>query len=265
MSRPEPCRLDRGDVLGVSVSSVTMADAVARIAGWIDEGRRAYVCVTGVHGVMECRRDDALRAIHARADMVAPDGMPLVWFLRLSGDRRIQRVYGPDLMRAFTAMSVPRGYRHFYYGGGPGVADRLAEALRRAHPGLQVAGTLCPPFRPPTPDEDRAEIAAINAARPDIVWIGLSTPKQERWMHTHLDRIDASVMIGVGAAFDFLAGTKSQAPPWFGRHGLEWLFRLCTEPRRLWRRYAYIVPGFLFLSAREFARRAIWQSARASQ
>src|SRR5262245_47439726 len=175
MTRPEPSRPDRGDVLGVPVSSVTMADAVARIAGWIDEGRRAYVCVTGVHGVMECRRDGALRAIHARADMVTPDGMPLVWFRRLSGDRRIERVYGPDLMRALTAMSVARGYRHFYYGGAPGVADRLAETLRRAHPGLQVTGTLCPPFRPPTPDEDRAEIAAINAARPDIVWIGLST------------------------------------------------------------------------------------------
>ncbi len=265
MTHDEPFRPDRCDVLGVPVSSITMADAVAHIARWIDEGRRAYVCVTGVHGVMECRRDSALRAIHARADMVTPDGMPLVWFLRLSGDRRIERVYGPDLMRAVTAMSVARGYRHFYYGGAPGLADRLAETLRYAYPELQVTGTLCPPFRTLTSEEDRAEITAINAARPDIVWVGLSTPKQERWMATHLDRINAPVMIGVGAAFDFLAGTKRQAPPWFGRHGLEWLFRLCTEPRRLWRRYAYIVPGFLFLATCEFARRAIRQPARVPQ
>jgi N-acetylglucosaminyldiphosphoundecaprenol N-acetyl-beta-D-mannosaminyltransferase len=260
-----PPGAERGDVLGVAVSSVTMADAVARIAGFVETRRGTYVCITGVHGVMECRRDPGLREIHNRAGMVTPDGMPLVWFLRLAGDRHVQRVYGPDLMRAVTAISPARGYRHFYYGGGPGVAEQLAETLHRAHPGLQVSGTLCPPFRPPTPEEDRAEVAVINAARPDIVWVGLSTPKQERWMAAHLRRIDAPVMIGVGAAFDFLAGTKRQAPPWFGRHGLEWLFRLCVEPRRLWRRYAYIVPGFLFLATSELARRAIRPPARAPQ
>jgi N-acetylglucosaminyldiphosphoundecaprenol N-acetyl-beta-D-mannosaminyltransferase len=122
---------------------------------------------------------------------------------------------------------------------------------------LNVAGTLCPPFRPLTTDEDRAQVDAINAARPDIVWVGLSTPKQERWMADHLGRIEAPVLIGVGAAFDFLAGTKRQAPRWIQRNGLEWLFRLCSEPRRLWRRYAYIVPGFLLLAGREFGRRAL--------
>jgi N-acetylglucosaminyldiphosphoundecaprenol N-acetyl-beta-D-mannosaminyltransferase len=257
MMRRDPSRPDRGDVLGVPVSCVTMADAVDRIAGWIDQGRRAYVCVTGVHGVMECRRDRGLRDIHARADMVTPDGMPLVWFLRLSGDRRIERVYGPDLMRAVTAMSVARGDRHFYYGGADGVAERLVAVLGGTYPGLRVAGMLCPPFRPLTPEEDRAHVDAVNAARPDIVWVGLSTPKQERWMADHLGRIEAPVMIGVGAAFDFIAGTKRQAPSWLQRNGLEWLFRLCTEPRRLWRRYAYIVPGFLLLAGREFARRAL--------
>jgi N-acetylglucosaminyldiphosphoundecaprenol N-acetyl-beta-D-mannosaminyltransferase len=257
MTRHEPSRLECGDVLGVPVSSVTMTDAVARIAGWIDKGRRAYVCVTGVHGIMECRRDPALRGIHARADMVTPDGMPLVWLLRLSGDRHIERVYGPDLMRAVTAMSIARGYRHFYYGGAESVAERLVSVLRGTHPALNVAGTLCPPFRPLTTDEDRAQVDAINAARPDIVWVGLSTPKQERWMADHLGRIEAPVLIGVGAAFDFLAGTKRQAPRWIQRNGLEWLFRLCSEPRRLWRRYAYIVPGFLLLAGREFGRRAL--------
>ncbi len=248
---------DTGDVLGVTVSCINMDDAVARVASFVDARRSTYVCITGVHGVMECRRNRDLRDIHNDAGMVTPDGMPLVWFLRLSGHNRIRRVYGPDLMRAVTAASVSRGYRHFYYGGAPGVADRLAKILTQAHSGLQVVGTLCPPFRPSTPEEDRAEVDTINATRPDIVWVGLSTPKQERWMAAHLGRVDAPVMIGVGAAFDFLAGTKRQAPAWLGRHGLEWLFRLCTEPRRLWRRYAYIVPGFLCLAAADFFRRAL--------
>ena len=166
-------------------------------------------------------------------------------------------------MRKMTAVSSQRGYRQFYYGGAEGVADKLKQALIAAHPRLDVAGTLCPPFRELTPTEDQAVVAAINAARPDIVWVGLSTPKQEFWMANHLGRIEAPVMIGVGAAFDFLAGTKRQAPRWMQRHGLEWLFRLCSEPRRLWRRYAYIVPGFTILAVGELVRRAIRPSEEA--
>jgi N-acetylglucosaminyldiphosphoundecaprenol N-acetyl-beta-D-mannosaminyltransferase len=247
---------DRGDVLGVKVSAVTMDDATAIIDYWIAEGRREYVCITGVHGVMECRRDPSLRKIHNEAGMVTPDGVPLVHFLRLTGNKRTQRVYGPDLMREMTAISGRRGYRQFYYGGGVGVAEKLKQTLLRSTPELQVVGTYCPPFREITPAEDEEIIAMINATRPHIVWIGLSTPKQERWMAAHLGRIDAPVMIGVGAAFDFLAGTKRQAPKWMQRHGLEWLFRLCSEPRRLWRRYAYIVPGFMILAASELVVRA---------
>jgi N-acetylglucosaminyldiphosphoundecaprenol N-acetyl-beta-D-mannosaminyltransferase len=206
---------------------------------------------------MECRRDPLLRKIHNEAGMVTPDGVPLVHFLRLIGKKRTQRVYGPDLMRKMTAVSGQRGYRQFYYGGGAGVAEKLKETLVGAVPGLQVVGTFCPPFRKMTPEEDRAVVDAINAARPHIVWVGLSTPKQERWMAEHLGRIDAPVMVGVGAAFDFLAGTKCQAPEWMQRHALEWLFRLSSEPRRLWRRYAYIVPGFAFLAVGELLRRAV--------
>ncbi|WGR91214.1 WecB/TagA/CpsF family glycosyltransferase [Bradyrhizobium sp. ISRA443] len=248
---------DRGDVLGVNVSAITMDDAIATLEGWIEEGRREYVCVTGAHGVMECRRDPSLRRIHNDAGMVTPDGVPLVYFLRLIGKQRTQRVYGPDLMREVTAVSARRGYRQFYYGGDVGLAEKLKETLVRATPGLQVVGTYSPPFRTLTPDEDRAVIDMINAARPDIVWVGLSTPKQERWMAAHLGLIEAPVMIGVGAAFDFLAGTKRQAPRWMQRHCLEWLFRLCSEPRRLWRRYVYIVPGFSCLAAGELLRRAM--------
>jgi N-acetylglucosaminyldiphosphoundecaprenol N-acetyl-beta-D-mannosaminyltransferase len=250
-------RVDRGDVLGVNVSAITMDDAIATIKSWIKEGGREYICITGVHGVMECRRDPSLREIHNRAGMVTPDGVPLVYFLRLSGRKRTQRVYGPDLMREMTALSARLGYRQFYYGGDVGVAEKLKETLVRSAHGLQVVGTFCPPFRDMTAEEDRSAIDMINAARPHIVWVGLSTPKQERWMAAHLGRIEAPVMIGVGAAFDFLAGTKRQAPKWMQRHALEWLFRLCSEPRRLWRRYAYIVPGFTILAAGELVRRAV--------
>lgn len=250
-------RIDRGDVLGVKVSAITMNDAIAAIERWIEEGRREYVCITGVHGVMECRRDPSLREIHNMAGMVTPDGVPLVHFLRLSGRKRTQRVYGPDLMLEMTALSARHGYRQFYYGGDVGVAQKLKDSLIKSAHGLQVVGSFCPPFREMTPEEDRAAIDIINAARPHIVWVGLSTPKQERWMAAHLGRIEAPVMIGVGAAFDFLAGTKRQAPKWMQRHGLEWLFRLCSEPRRLWRRYAYIVPGFAILAAGELVRRAV--------
>jgi N-acetylglucosaminyldiphosphoundecaprenol N-acetyl-beta-D-mannosaminyltransferase len=247
---------DRGDVLGVKVSAIGMDDAIANIERWIREGRREYVCVTGVHGVLESRRDPTLRRIHNEAGMVAPDGVPLVYFLRLNGKKRTRRVYGPDLMREMTLISARRGYRQLYYGGDVGVAERLKEALIVRVPALQVVGTFCPPFRQMSCEEDCAVVDAINAARPDIVWVGLSTPKQERWMASHLGRIDAPVMIGVGAAFDFLAGTKRQAPKWMQCCGLEWLFRLCSEPRRLWRRYAYIVPAFLILAAGELARKA---------
>jgi N-acetylglucosaminyldiphosphoundecaprenol N-acetyl-beta-D-mannosaminyltransferase len=252
-----PIRDDRVDILGVGVSPINLGDAIATIERWISEGSRNYVCITGVHGVMESRRDQHLRRIHNDAGMVTPDGMPLVWFSRFCGKSRTDRVCGTDLMRKMTAVSSQRGYRQFYYGGAEGVADKLKQALITAHPKLDVAGTLCPPFRELTPEEDRAVVAAINAARPHIVWVGLSTPRQEYWMARHLGRIEAPVIVGVGAAFDFLAGTKRQAPPWMQRSGLEWLFRLCSEPRRLWRRYAYIVPGFLTLAAGKLLRRAI--------
>jgi len=258
-----PIRNDRVDILGVGVSPINMDDAIATIERWISEGSRNYVCITGVHGVMESRRNQRLRRIHNEAGMVTPDGVPLVWLSRLLGKHRTERVYGPDLMRKMTAVSSQRGFRQFYYGGAEGVADKLKQVLVNAHPALEVAGAVCPPFRELTPEEDQAVVDAINAAQPDIVWVGLSTPKQEFWMARHLGRIEAPVMVGVGAAFDFLAGTKRQAPRWMQRNGLEWLFRLCSEPRRLWRRYAYIVPGFIILAVGDLARRTIRRSEEA--
>lgn len=241
-------RLPRVNILGVGVSAINMAAALETIEGWIARREAHYVCVTSVHGVMESRRDEMLRQIHNSAGLVTPDGMPLVWLGRLRGFHRMERVYGPDLMLALCRQSVSRRYRHYLYGGAPGTPEQLADALQRQFPGLQVLGVYSPPFQPLTAEQDEQIVSAINAAAPDIVWIGLSTPKQERWMAAHVGRVTAPVLIGVGAAFDFLAGRKKQAPLWMQRNGLEWLFRLLTEPRRLWRRYLTSIPPFVFLS-----------------
>jgi len=233
-----------------------MADAVATLDGWIRNRTPHYVCVTGVHGVMESQRDGELRSIHERAGLVTPDGMPLVWLAHLDGRANVERVYGPDLMLACCARSIETGASHYFYGGAPGVADLLARRLSERFPGLAVAGSVCPPFRPLTPEEDEQIVDDINRANPDIVWVGLSTPKQERWMAAHVGRLRAPVLVGVGAAFDFHAGIKRQAPPWMQRSGLEWSFRLATEPRRLWRRYLVNNPSFVWQVARARMRGA---------
>jgi N-acetylglucosaminyldiphosphoundecaprenol N-acetyl-beta-D-mannosaminyltransferase len=238
----------RAFILGVGVSAITLDQAVSTIEQWIERRTRNYVCITGAHGIIESRRDLQLRQIHNDAGMVTPDGMPLVFMARRLGFKPVSRVYGPDLMRRLTEVSAQKGYRQFYYGGGPGLADQLAATLKARYPTLRVAGTMTPPFRPLTSEEDEAVIARINAAAPDIVWVGLSTPKQEFWMASHIGRLNVSVLVGVGAAFDFLAGTKSQAPVWMQRSGLEWVYRLAHEPRRLWKRYLRIVPLFSMLA-----------------
>jgi N-acetylglucosaminyldiphosphoundecaprenol N-acetyl-beta-D-mannosaminyltransferase len=241
--------MERCNVLGVGVSAVNMATALEVIEGWVARREPHYVCVTGVHGVMECQRDGELRRIHNSAGLVTPDGMPLVWLSRARGFRTVGRVYGPDLMLEVCERSAARAWRHFFYGGPEGVAQRLADRLRERFAGLEVAGVYAPPFRPLTAEEDDGIVQRINDAHADIVWVGLSTPKQEVWMAAHVGRVAAPVLIGVGAAFDFNAGLKRQAPAWMQRSGLEWLFRLMTEPRRLWRRYLINNPSFVALVA----------------
>jgi N-acetylglucosaminyldiphosphoundecaprenol N-acetyl-beta-D-mannosaminyltransferase len=246
----------RVDVLGVRVSAVDMDRTLAVLDDWITSGTRQYVCVTGVHGVMESRRDARLQQIHNAAGLVTPDGMPLVWWTRAVGCSHTRRVYGPDLLLACCERSLATGYRHFFYGGQDGVADLLARRLSRRFPGLAVAGTYTPPFRPLTDDEDADVVSRINDAGPDIVWVGLSTPKQEYWMAQHVGLLDAPALIGVGAAFDFHAGLKRQAPLWMQHSGLEWLFRLGTEPRRLWKRYLRNNPAFVWLALEQLLRSA---------
>ena len=236
----------RVNVLGVNVSAIDMTMALESIAGWIESGERNYVCVTGVNGVVESLADEALRAAHNDAGLVTPDGMPLVWLSRLHGANHVRRVCGPDLMPACCELSVRHGWRHFVYGGPPGIPELLSERLRERYPGLNIVGAYSPPFRLLSDQEDEDVVRMINEARPDIVWVGLGTPKQERWMAAHRSRLQASVLLGVGAAFDFNAGVKRRAPRWMQYSGLEWLFRLLAEPRRLWRRYLRQNPIFVW-------------------
>ncbi len=237
----------RVNILGVGVSAINMDIALNLIDLWIARREPHYVCVTPVHSIMECQRDPELRRIYNNSGMTTPDGMPLVWLSRLFGYYYVDRVYGPDLMLALCERSVTKGYRHFFYGGAEGVPDQLAANLQRRFPGLIITATYSPPFRALTPEEDEQIVNMINDANPDIVWVGLGSPKQERWMAAHIGRIKAPVLIGVGAAFDFLSGRKRQAPRWMQRAGLEWLFRLLSEPRRLWRRYLINNPIFIAL------------------
>jgi N-acetylglucosaminyldiphosphoundecaprenol N-acetyl-beta-D-mannosaminyltransferase len=244
---PTPAPLTaRGEfrVLGVRVHAVQIPEVIEQMEVWI--ARRAagrYIAVTGMHGVSESLDDPKLRDILNAADLVVPDGMSLVWVGRLRGCDLQRRVYGPELMETFCASTGSR-YRHFFYGGGPGVAERIAAAERDRN-GIQIAGIYTPPFRPLTADEETEVAALVEASQADVLWVGLSTPKQERWMYEHRNSLKVPVMAGVGAAFDLNSGTLVQAPKWMRENGLEWLFRLLAEPKRLWRRY--LIKGSRFV------------------
>lgn len=237
--------IPRVEVLGVGISAIDMPTAVDCITGWIESREQHYVCVTGVHGVVASRDDPALRDIHNRSGLTTPDGMPMVWCAWWAGARHVRRVYGPDLMLEVCRRAQERGWTSYFYGGKAGVPELLADRLQERFPGLKVVGTYSPPFRELTETEDDQIVARINQAAPDLVWVGLSTPKQERWVAAHMGRIEAPAMLAVGAAFDFHAGLVRQAPSWLQRIGLEWLYRLYREPRRLWRRYLRNNPIFV--------------------
>jgi len=250
----QPKELPRINVLGVGISAINLLVAIEEIEGWIARGERHYVNVCTVQTVMECQRAPELRRLVNASGLSTPDGMPLVWLSRLHGYRDAGRVYGPDLMLALCERSASTGHRHFFYGGAPGIADRLAERLTKRFPGLIVAGTYSPPFRAADVEEDRVVLETIDATKPDIVWVGLGTPKQDYWVSRHRGLLAASAIIAVGAAFDFHAGVLRQAPKWMQRSGLEWLFRLTQEPRRLAYRYLVYNPLFVLLVALQLAK-----------
>jgi N-acetylglucosaminyldiphosphoundecaprenol N-acetyl-beta-D-mannosaminyltransferase len=238
--------IDRVNILGVNVHAINMGQALDQIQAWIESHDPHYVCVTPAHGVMDAQHDSELRNIFNHGGLVTPDGMSIVWLLKLSGQTHVSRVYGPDLTLALIERGLEYGWSHFFYGGAPETPELLAEKLKERFPEYIVAGTYSPPFRELT-EEEEVEIAnMINKASPDVLWVGISTPKQEHWMAKFIHKLDVPVLIGVGAAFDFLSGNKKQAPLWMQRHGLEWFFRLITEPRRLWKRYAQM-PLFVLL------------------
>lgn len=232
--------------LGVRVDALQIPDVIAILERWIAlHGRAQYVTFTGMHSMTEAQSDPLLKNVLNQAGLSVPDGMPLVWLARYHGFKLKRRVYGPELMLSFCEATASKGYRHFFLGGAEGVAQSLAESLKQRFPGLVVAGTYTPPFRPLTADEEIEVTNMISAARPDVLWVGLGAPKQEKWMqaHTHLA---VPVMAGVGAAFDLNIGRLKQAPGWMQEHGFEWLFRLVVEPRRLWRRYLLLGPKFAY-------------------
>jgi N-acetylglucosaminyldiphosphoundecaprenol N-acetyl-beta-D-mannosaminyltransferase len=247
----------RVDVLGVGISAIDPTDALGEVTRWIDDGLQHYVCVTGVHGVMESQGDPELLRIHNESGLTTPDGMPMVWAARMAGAKNTQRVYGPDLMLAVCERAAERGWGCFLYGATEEVLEQLRSNLSDRYPGLPIVGTHSPPFRALTPEEDEAVVRQINESGAQIVWVGLSTPKQERWMASHIGRLNASALFGVGAAFDMHAGNLRQAPRWMQRSGLEWLFRLASEPRRLWRRYAVNNPRFVLAISRRRPRISI--------
>jgi len=237
--------IKRINVLGVGISALNLQTALDEIAAAAREKRKGYICVTGVHGVMLAQKDAAFRRILNEAFLCTPDGMPMVWMGKLHGHREMSRVYGPDLMLEVCAWSEKNPCRHFFFGGLPGVAELLAEKLKAKFPKLEVVGCYTPPFRPLNAPEEKELQEMIRAAQPDILWVGLSTPKQEKFMAEFLPKLDVTLMIGVGAAFDFHAGRVKQAPRWMQRSGLEWFYRLCSEPRRLGRRYLRNNPLFV--------------------
>ncbi len=233
-------------LLGVRVHMLQIPDVIRQMEHWIRERQGShFVAFTNIHGMTKAQRDAAFKEILNSADLDVPDGMPLVWMSRLRGYPLQRRVYGPELMLAFCEQTGRKGYRHFFYGGAKGAPEQLAHMLRKRCPGLQVAGTYSPPFRPLTGKEDEEIVAIIQRAAPDVLWVGLSNGKQERWMCKHRDRLNVPVMAGVGAAFDLNTGRVRQAPMWMREHGLEWFYRLLQEPRRLWRRYLVCGPQFV--------------------
>lgn len=238
--------------LGVRVDVVQIPDVIERMQQWIDRCEACHwIAVTGMHGVMEAQHNSAFKAALNGADLIVPDGMPLIWLARLRRLPLARRVYGPELMLAFCKETAYRGYRHFFLGGEPGVAELLENALRTEIPDLCIVGKYSPPFRPLQSNEEQELVELINTARPDVVWVGLSEVKQDTWMHEHRALLDAPVLVGVGAAFDFIAKVKKQAPAWMREHGLESVFRLIQEPRRLWRRYIIYGSQFVVLVALE--------------
>lgn len=238
--------IPRANILGVGISAINMERTLSLFDEWLGDGTRGYVCVTGVHGVMEAQKDPAFCGILNRSLLTTPDGMPTVWVGRFQGFWTMDRVFGPDLMTNVCHLSCQKGYTHYLYGGGLGTVDRLRETLTTRFPRLKIVGTFTPPFRPLNPSEEQALLEDVSRVKPDIFWVGLSTPKQERFMAQYFQKIETRIMVGVGAAFDFHTGRIKDSPAWMKKACLQWAHRLAQEPLRLSKRYLQNNPAFLW-------------------
>lgn len=242
------------DVMGMRLNLVQIPEVITSISRWIeDKDLGNYIVVFTANDAVAGRRDPEVRNAVNGSSLTVPDGISLVFLARLRGYPLKKRVYGPDLMLEFLILAESRGFSNFFYGTTPETLDILTNELKRRFPGLKISGVYAPPFRPLSGEEDARVIEIINKASPDVLWVGLGTPKQQLWMHEHKDKLRVPVMAGVGAAFDFLAGTKRQAPRWIRESGFEWLFRLITEPKRLWRRYLINNSLFIYYAGKEAA------------
>jgi N-acetylglucosaminyldiphosphoundecaprenol N-acetyl-beta-D-mannosaminyltransferase len=248
-----PIKPNEKKILGLHVDTTTYQDVTKEIMNWAINGENRYVCVANVHMVMEAYDDATLRKVVNQADLVTPDGMPLVWMLRRLGHPLEDRVYGPTLTLRVLEAAARQGIPVGFYGGAPDVLVRLVKNVQNRYKNIQIAYRFSPPFRELTPEEDKAIVQDIEASQTRILFVGLGCPKQEQWMAAHVDRMQ-TVMLGVGAAFDFHAGKVRQAPNWLQNKGLEWLYRLLTEPGRLWKRYLRHNPRFAVLGMMELAR-----------
>ncbi len=242
------------EVLGIPLAITDYERTMDWMDATIVDGGRGYVCVAATHTVMACQEDAELRQAVVDSDLTVPDGQPLVWAMNALGQNLPSRVYGPELMARYCGRSVATATKMFLYGGrNQGALVQLALNLRRLYPGVQIVGGYAPPFRPLSSEEEDAVLAEINGSGADVVWVGIGVPKQEKWMAAVRDRLDAPVLVGVGAAFDFHADLVPQAPALIQSAGMEWAYRLFREPRRLWRRYLRYNPRFVTGFARQYA------------
>jgi N-acetylglucosaminyldiphosphoundecaprenol N-acetyl-beta-D-mannosaminyltransferase len=248
LTSPEPStRISAFRVLRTTIHAVQIGDVIDLFEQWIlHRGRSRLVALCNVHMVMEAYKDTYFRSALASADLVAPDGAPLIWAARRHGFQLRRRVYGPDLFLEFCQTTAAKGYRHFLFGGHTGVPETVATRLTQCCPGIQIAGTCSPPFRKHSRAEHSEMIAQINRSNADVLWVALGCPKQELWMYENRDLLNVPIIIGVGQVFDLYAGRERQAPRWARDNGLEWVFRLISNPRRLWRRYVIYNPQFLY-------------------
>ncbi|MBF0522430.1 MAG: WecB/TagA/CpsF family glycosyltransferase [Candidatus Omnitrophica bacterium] len=239
--------IEKKDILGVNIAVTDLPKTCQIILDWVREGRKTYVCIAPVSTIVDCQKDQVYRDIVNKSGITTPDGMPVVWLLKARGHKAVRRTYGPDLMLEVCEAGHKNGLRHYFFGGTDEVNLLLIKNLRKKFPEIKITGSYAPGIRNIGDKEPSNVLKFINDVKPDVLWVGLGSPKQDYWMANHRALLDVPVMVGVGAAFDFVAGTKKQAPKWIRHSGLEWLFRLCSEPKRLWKRYLVGNTVFIWL------------------